>query len=221
MTSFVDDVEETNQSENNEETLESIKDEQTRFLSEQNRKLLEVVQKRENEINAVELTRSRLLQENEDLREARLKAESQFEMIKPEFDRLTERFHENEIRLKSVTVQHVEVVKLLEDEEEKNAKLSKDLINTETELRDLKVEHSRISNDLKSAQEDVAKFQKHGQLQSEEILLLRKEIEMLKSQQDEENLRSRVELESLQEQLGVRKEKQYQLLEKLQYHEGC
>jgi myosin protein heavy chain len=221
MTSFVDDVEETNQSENNEETLESIKDEQTRFLSEQNRKLLEVVQKRENEINAVELTRSRLLQENEDLREARLKAESQFEMIKPEFDRLTERFHENETRLKSVTVQHAEVVKLLEEEEEKNAKLSKDLINTETELRDLKVEHSRISNDLKSAQEDVAKFQKHGQLQSEEILLLRKEIEMLKSQQDEENLRSRVELESLQEQLGVRKEKQYQLLEKLQYHEGA
>eukprot|EP00557_Chaetoceros_sp_GSL56_P014034 CAMPEP_0176479136 /NCGR_PEP_ID=MMETSP0200_2-20121128/1575_1 /TAXON_ID=947934 /ORGANISM="Chaetoceros sp., Strain GSL56" /LENGTH=799 /DNA_ID=CAMNT_0017875153 /DNA_START=2318 /DNA_END=4713 /DNA_ORIENTATION=+ len=222
MTSYVDvEEEETNESRNKKETLETLKDEQARFLSEQNRKLLEVAQKRESELSAVELNRRRLLEENEVLREGRLQAESQFQNMKPEFDRLTEELNENERRLKSVTVQHAEVLRILEEEEGKNAKLSTDLINTETELRNLKVQHARVSNDLKSSQEEVLKFQERGRLQSEEIQLLRKEIELVKSQQREENLRSRVELESLQDQLGVRKEKQYQLLEKLQYHEGA
>lgn len=213
---------ETNEStRNNDETIEALKDEQARFLSEQNRILLEVVQKRESEISEVELDRRRLLKENKNLQEAKLQAESQFKTIKPEFDRLTEKFNDNENRLKSVSIQHAEVVQLLEDEEEKNSKLSKVLINTESELRNLKVQNDRISNDLKSSQEELQRCQKHGQLQSEEIQLLRKDLEIVKNQQKEENLRSCVELESLQEQLGVRKEKQYQLLEKLQYHEGA
>lgn len=49
--------------------------------------------------------------------------------------------------------------------------------------------------------------------------LLRAETENLKVQNTELKMKTQVELEALQEQLRVRKEKQYQLLEKLQGEE--
>jgi myosin protein heavy chain len=49
--------------------------------------------------------------------------------------------------------------------------------------------------------------------------LLRAEVENLKVQNTELKMKTQVELEALQEQLRVRKEKQYQLLEKLQGEE--
>lgn len=48
---------------------------------------------------------------------------------------------------------------------------------------------------------------------------MRAEAEQIKNQNSELKMKTQVELESLQEQLRVRKEKQYQLLEKLQGQE--
>lgn len=52
-----------------------------------------------------------------------------------------------------------------------------------------------------------------------QVRLLRAESEQVKHQNSELKMKTQVELESLQEQLRVRKEKQYQLLEKLQGQE--
>ena len=52
-----------------------------------------------------------------------------------------------------------------------------------------------------------------------QVRLLRAESEQVKQQNSELKMKTQVELESLQEQLRVRKEKQYQLLEKLQGQE--
>lgn len=54
---------------------------------------------------------------------------------------------------------------------------------------------------------------------AEQVRLLRAESEQVKHQNSELKMKTQVELESLQEQLRVRKEKQYQLLEKLQGQE--
>ena len=55
-----------------------------------------------------------------------------------------------------------------------------------------------------------------GQLRADEVRILRSEIDQLKTLNQELKLKAQVELEALHEQLRVRKEKQYQLLEKLQ-----
>ena len=60
---------------------------------------------------------------------------------------------------------------------------------------------------------------REGQLRGEEVRLLRAEGEQLKQQNGELKMKTMVEVEALQEQLRVRKEKQYQLLEKLQAQE--
>ena len=52
-----------------------------------------------------------------------------------------------------------------------------------------------------------------------QVRLLRAETESLRIQNSELKMKTQVELEALQEQLRVRKEKQYQLLEKLQGEE--
>lgn len=52
-----------------------------------------------------------------------------------------------------------------------------------------------------------------------QVRLLRAASEQVKQQNSELKMKAQVELESLQEQLRVRKEKQYQLLEKLQGQE--
>eukprot|EP00607_Mallomonas_marina_P000990 CAMPEP_0182425694 /NCGR_PEP_ID=MMETSP1167-20130531/12170_1 /TAXON_ID=2988 /ORGANISM="Mallomonas Sp, Strain CCMP3275" /LENGTH=874 /DNA_ID=CAMNT_0024606617 /DNA_START=90 /DNA_END=2714 /DNA_ORIENTATION=+ len=65
----------------------------------------------------------------------------------------------------------------------------------------------------------ATKAAREGQLRAEEIRLLRAETEQLKQQNAELKMKTQVEVEALQEQLRVRKEKQYQLLEKLQAQE--
>jgi chromosome segregation ATPase len=108
---------------------------------------------------------------------------------------------------------------LLETEEEKCQKISSNFEANQQELRDLKVQHTLVSNDLQTSKEEATKATKVSELQREEIRLLKAEVVALKNQHSELTLQTSVEIESLQEQLSVRKEKQYQLLEKLQNHE--
>jgi myosin protein heavy chain len=196
-----------------------IKDEQIRILTDQNNKLLEAIEKGEEEISAIQLEKLHVDDENRNLRESIFSFQSKAKVTTSEYERLKEGTEEREQQFTAITAQHAEVVTLLEAEEEKCRKLSSDLDANQIELRDLKVKHTCIVNDLKATKEDATKATKTSELQCEEIRLLRKEVETLKKQIGEVTMQSSVEIESLQEQLSVRKEKQYQLLERLQNQE--
>jgi len=198
-----------------------IKDVQIRILTEQNNKLLEAIEKGEEEINAIELEKAYVDDENRQLRESNFIVQSQAKVNGAEFERLQEEGGERDLQLKIITTQHAEVLKLLESEEDKCSRLSTDMDDVQAELRDLKVEHTCLVDDANSTKEDAANMSKKSELQGEEIRLLRSEVETLKSQRSEEAMKASVEIESLQEQLRVRKEKQYQLLEKLQNQEAA
>ena len=198
-----------------------IKDVQIRILTEQNNKLLEAIEKGEEEINAIELEKAYVDDENRQLRESNFIVQSQAKVNGAEFERLQEEGGERDLQLKIITTQHAEVLKLLESEEDKCSRLSTNMDDVQAELRDLKVEHTCLVDDANSTKEDAANMSKKSELQGEEIRLLRSEVETLKSQRSEEAMKASVEIESLQEQLRVRKEKQYQLLEKLQNQEAA
>ena len=61
----------------------------------------------------------------------------------------------------------------------------------------------------------AAKAAREGQLRAEELRILRAETEQLRAQNEDMKRKAQIELESLQEQLRVRKEKQYALLEQV------
>jgi hypothetical protein len=87
------------------------------------------------------------------------------------------------------------------------------------ELDELRQKHGALLATARTHEELATKAAKEGQLRAEEIRLLRVETEQLKQQNTELKMKTQVEVEALQEQLRVRKEKQYQLLEKLQAQE--
>lgn len=87
------------------------------------------------------------------------------------------------------------------------------------ELDETRQKHSALLASSRSHEEISSMVAREGQLRGEEVRLLRAEGEQLKQQNEELKMKTMVEVEALQEQLRVRKEKQYQLLEKLQAQE--
>ncbi len=196
-----------------------IKDDQIRILTEQNNKLLEAIEKGEEEISAVQLEKLHVDEENRQLRENVFEVQSKAKVEAGELETLRNETDEREQKLRTISAQHTEILKLLENEETKCVRLTSDLDCCQSELRDLKVQHTSLVSEAKSTRDDLQKSTKSCHLQSEEIRLLRTEVETVKNKKHEEAMKSSVEIESLQEQLRVRKEKQYQLLEKLQSQE--
>jgi myosin protein heavy chain len=79
--------------------------------------------------------------------------------------------------------------------------------------------HSALLSTARSYEEMSTMVAREGQLRGEEVRILRAESEQLRGQNGELKMKTMVEVDALQEQLRVRKEKQYQLLEKLQAQE--
>ncbi len=196
-----------------------IKDEQIRILTNQNNELLEAIEKGEEEISVVQLEKVHVDDENRNLREKIFSFQSNAKVTNAEYEKLKEGSYEREEELKAIQGQHTEVVKLLEAEEEKCQKLSLMLDANRGELKDLKVKHTTIANKMKAAEEEAEKSTRTSELCREEICLLKAQVEALRNQMSESTMQSSIEIESLQEQLSIRKEKQYQLLERLQNQE--
>ncbi len=122
-------------------------------------------------------------------------------------------------QIRIMTDQNSELVRLLESEEVSSAQLQGEVSELRAELDELRQKYGALLVTAKTHEEVATKSAKEGQLRAEEIRLLRVETEQLKQLNTELKMKTQVEVEALQEQLRVRKEKQYQLLEKLQAQE--
>jgi hypothetical protein len=106
--------------------------------------------------------------------------------------------------------------RLLETEEAQNAKLNQEVKDYRNELEALRQKYANLLQTAKTHEEMAAQAAREAQLRAEELRLLRAEVTQLRNQNVEMKRKMQVELESLQEQLRVRKEKQYSLLERTQ-----
>lgn len=118
-----------------------------------------------------------------------------------------------------MTDQNSELLRLLESEEILTGQLQGEVSELRQELEELRLKYNALLATASTHEELATKAAREGQLRAEEIRLLRVEIEQLKQQNIELKMKTQIEVESFQEQLRVRKEKQYQLLEKLQAQE--
>eukprot|EP01038_Epipyxis_sp_PR26KG_P009467 gene9467-12754_t len=196
-----------------------MKDEQLKILSEQNASLLKTLDKLEEEANTIQLEKLAVEQENRSVRDSNFELQSKARAAETLSKRMQTEVADKEKQLRIMTDQNSELLRLLESEESLNGQLQSDVAELRSELDELRQKHSALLTTAKTHEELATKAAKEGQLRAEEIRLLRVETEQLKQQNTELKMKTQVEVESLQEQLRVRKEKQYQLLEKLQSQE--
>ena len=196
-----------------------MKDEQLRILSEQNSNLLTSLDKVEDEANTIQMEKLAVEQENRSLRDTNFELQSKARAAETQAKRSSAEVVDKEKQLRIMTDQNSELLRLLESEELLTSKLQGEIAEIRAELDEIKQKHGALLLTAKTHEELATKAAREGQLRAEEIRLLRAETEQLKQQNAELKMKTQVEVEALQEQLRVRKEKQYQLLEKLQAQE--
>jgi len=192
-----------------------MKDDQLNMLSEQNRNLLTSLDKLEEEANTIQLEKIAVEQESRSLRDSNFELQSKARAAETLSKRMSADVADKDKQLRIMTDQNSELLRLLEAEEVNGSKLSGEVAELRAELDELRQKHGALLATAKTHEELATKAAKEGQLRAEEIRLLRVETEQLKQQNTELKMKTQVEVEALQEQLRVRKEKQYQLLEKL------
>ena len=196
-----------------------MKDEQLRILADQNSNLLSSLDKVEDEANAIQMEKIAIEQENRSLRDSNFELQSKTRAAETQSKRMLTEVNDKEKQLRIMTDQNSELLRLLESEEILSAKLQTEVSEMRAELDEIRQKHGALLTTAKTHEELATKAAKEGQLRAEEIRILRAETEQLKQQNAELKMKTQVEVEALQEQLRVRKEKQYQLLEKLQAQE--
>jgi chromosome segregation ATPase len=196
-----------------------MKDEQLRILSEQNASLLQSLDKVEDEANSIQMEKLAIEQENRSIRDSNFELQSKARAAETQSKRMASEVSDKEKQLRIMTDQNSELLRLLESEEALAAQLQGEVAEIRAELDEIRLKHGALLTTAKTHEELAVKAAREGQLRAEEIRLLRAESEQLKQQNAELKMKTQVEVEALQEQLRVRKEKQYQLLEKLQAQE--
>lgn len=196
-----------------------MKDEQLRILAEQNQNLLSNLDKVEEDANTIQMEKLSVEQQNRTLREENFELQSRTRAAETQSKRMQTDVADKEKQLRMTLDQNSELLRLLQSEESLSGQLQNEVHELRSELDELRQKHGSLLTTAKTHEEMSTKAAREGQLRAEEIRLLRTETEQLKQQNSELKMKTQVEVEALQEQLRVRKEKQYQLLEKLQLQE--
>ncbi|GBG27178.1 Hypothetical Protein FCC1311_034012 [Hondaea fermentalgiana] len=193
-----------------------MKDEQIRMLTEQNTKLLKSLDKVEEEASQIQHEKLAVEEECRKLKDENFEVKSKNRAVEAALRKIEQEVGDRDQKIKIMTSQNSELLRLLETEESQTAALEKERNTLRVSLDALKDKYSSLLTTAKTHEELAGRAAREGQLRAEELRLLRSECEQLRVQNADMERKSAVEIESLQEQLRVRKEKQYHLLEKMQ-----
>ena len=200
------------------ETLK-MKDEQIKVLTEQNNKLIESLNRIEEESSTIQMEKIAIEEENRALRDNNLESRSKARAADEALQKIKSETSDRDKQLAIMTEQNGELLRLLETEEANNARLASENETQTAKIREYREKYELLEKVSKEHQDISSKATYEGHLKSEEARILKAEVENLKNNNSELQMKTSVEIEALQEQLRVRKEKQYQLLEKLQVQE--
>jgi myosin protein heavy chain len=196
-----------------------MKDEQIRILTEQNNKLLSSLDHTEEDLRTIQLEKLTIEEENRTLRQSNFDLQSRTKSAEGQLDDIKSAHDDLELQLTTMTAKNTELFKLLEEEEANMSKVKREFEECKSDLTCLHEKYCGLVQSSKEAEETAENCSRENALKTDEIRVLRLEVEQLKQKNSELYNQSTVELEAAQEQLRLRKEKQYQLLGKLQSQE--
>lgn len=198
----------------------SMKEKQLELVNSQNSELLIKLEAFEEELSKVSAEKDRTESLNSDLRDEIFTVRNSCRAASGMVKRLENERCEKEKQLSVVTDQNCELLRLLECEEKSSGKLAQENSRLCRELELVRGKYDAVVTNAHAHEELALTASREGQLRAEEVRLLTVEKDRLEHANQELTLKAQVEVESLQEQLRIRKEKQYQLLERLQAKEG-
>lgn len=193
-----------------------MKDEQLKVLTNQNSQLLGSLDAMEEEANRIQTEKLSIDEENRKLKDNNFELRNKTRAAETAAKKAVAEMADKDSQLKIMTDQNSELLRLLEQEEAQTAQLQQTNDLLRDELETLKTKYANLLHTAKEHEQMAAKAAREGQLRAEELRILRAETEQLRSQNMDMKRKAQIELESLQEQLRVRKEKQYALLEQVQ-----
>ncbi|CEG43669.1 Leucine-rich repeat, ribonuclease inhibitor subtype [Plasmopara halstedii] len=194
----------------------AMKDEQLKILGGQNTQLLASLNEMDDEISKLKLNQLRLDEENQSLRDQNFELENKARAAETTLLKAQTGIEERATQIKVLNDHNTELLRLLEHEEAQTSALSSKTSTLASELETLQTRYASLLSSAKTHEEIATRATREGQLRAEELRLLRNESDQLRACNIELKMKTEVELESLHEQLRLRKEKQYQLLEKMQ-----
>ncbi|OQS00505.1 hypothetical protein ACHHYP_03444 [Achlya hypogyna] len=194
----------------------AMKDEQLRILSEQNTQLLNTLNNMDDELQSLKMAKLQLEEDNRSLRDANFELTSRARAADAHLKKAENSMEEKEMQIKVLTDHNGELLRLLEIEESQSGTLAKENAAIKQDADALASKYASLLTTAKTHEEIAGRAVRDSQLRAEEVRLLRIDTDQLRTSNNELKMKAQVELESLHEQLRVRKEKQYQLLEKIQ-----
>jgi hypothetical protein len=197
----------------------SMKDDHIRILTEQNNSLGKALSIVQSDLDACRQSRFSLDKEHQILNDRNFEMASKLRFMENEMIKVKEDCSTTTDELKAIVRRNEELLRLLEAEKASNARASAELVALRDEVSNLRLKYGDLIKTGKS-QEDLAKEAlRDGEIRNTEIRKLREEIDLSKKENQAFKVKAALELESLEEQLRLRKEKQYHLIEKLQLQE--
>ncbi len=192
------------------------KDEQIRILTEQNHELTSSLDRAEEELTACQVTKASMKEENQALREKNCHLHAKTESSEGRMNSMADM----ESQMETMSTKNAELFRLLEQEERNNEKIADELQLCRKNEQCLQEKYAALVQSCKVAEKRSESAIRENRLKAEEIRVLRLENDHLKQANSELEIKSTVDLEAAEEQLRLRKEKQYQLLGKLQSQEA-
>ena len=201
------------------EQRQKMKEEQCRILSSQNNELIASLDRAEEELETLQRERITLEKDNKALREGNFDLQARTKSAETRLEEVKSDYEDVQSQLETMTTKNAELFNLLEREEAHTAKINSELEACRIESQDMGEKYNALVQSSKESEEAARNAIRENQLKMDEIRVLRAEVEQLKQKNSELTIQSTVELDAVQEQLRLRKEKQYQLLGKLQSQE--
>ena len=201
------------------EQRQKMKEEQCRILSSQNNELIASLDRAEEELETLQRERITLEKDNKALREGNFDLQARTKSAETRLEEVKSDYEDVQSQLETMTTKNAELFNLLEREEAHTAKINSELEACRIESQDMGEKYNALVQSSKESEEAARNAIRENQLKTDEIRVLRAEVEQLKHKNSELTIQSTVELDAVQEQLRLRKEKQYQLLGKLQSQE--
>lgn len=201
------------------EQRQKMKEDQCRILSSHNSELISSLDRADQELETLQRERRKLEEENKTLKETNYNLQVRTSSAEGRLEETKSEYYDVEAQLKTMTTKSSELFRLLEQEEVNTAKTTSELETCKRDLQCLGEKYNALIQSSKEFEESAVNAIRENRLKTDEIRVLRTEVEQLKQKSSELTITSTVELEALHEQLRLRKEKQYQLLGKLQSQE--
>ena len=173
----------------------------------------------EDEFTAVQTEHKAMENENNQLNSKLKDVTTQLQSYESQNKRSSNDLNDRENKLRLLSQQNAELLRNLENAEQYTHELNNKVITKSIEYDDLNLKYTTMVVTCKKYEETSINITKENNLKNDEIRLLKMEIDQLTKTNQEMKMKVEVEIENLQEQLRVRKEKQYQLLEKVNVYD--